>query len=208
LRAIVPHRVVALVQAPQSMFGLSIANEVFNRCRSDEGVPWYEFTTCAMEPGLVAVDTGYELTVANNLSALEAADTVVIPGWNTAPHSSPTLIVDSLRAAHARGARILSICTGAFLLAESGLLSGRRATTHWLHVAKLTARHPDVEVDGSVLYIDHGDVATSAGMAAGIDLCLHIVRVDHGVARAAEVASLLVMPPHREGGQAQYLRPK
>jgi AraC family transcriptional regulator, transcriptional activator FtrA len=114
------------------------------------------------------------------------------------------LIACALRT---RGARIVAICTGSFLLAESGLLSGRRATTHWLYVAKLAERHPDVEVDGSVLYIDHSDVATSAGMAAGIDLCLHIVRTDRGVACAAEVASLMVTPPHRDGGQAQHLRP-
>jgi AraC family transcriptional activator FtrA len=188
------------------MFGLSLAAEVFDLSRPPDVTTWYEFLTCAIEPGPIAVDAGYEITVAHNLAALQTADTVIIPGWN-ACRSSPAPILDGLRAAHEQGARILAICSAAFLLAEAGLLSGRRATTHWLYAAELTERYPDVEVDASVLYIDHGDVATSAGMAAGIDLCLQVVRTDHGAACAADVARRMVMPPHREGGQAQYIRP-
>jgi AraC family transcriptional activator FtrA len=201
------HRVVALAHPPQSLFGLSLAAEVFNLSRPDDVDKWYEFFTCAFEPGLVAVDAGYEINVAHDLSIMETADTIVIPGWNARQHRAPGPIVDGLRAAHANGARIIAICAGGFLLAETGLLSGRRATTHWLYAAELAQRYPDINVDPSVLYIDHGDVATSAGMAAGIDLCLQVVRTDYGAAYAADVARRMVMPPHREGGQAQFIRP-
>ena len=150
---------------------------------------------------------GYDMAVAADLTALDAADTVVIPGWQQPDAPASPAVVRALRLAHRRGARIVAICSGAFLLAQAGLLDHRRATTHWRMTAELTARFPEVQVDPDTLYIDPGDVATSAGTAAGIDLCLHLVRADHGAAYTAQIARHMVMPPHREGGQLQYAAP-
>lgn len=144
------------------------------------------------------------MLVADGLSTLDAAHTIVIPGWKRLDTAVPPAVLGALRRAHERGTRIVTICTGAFALAETGLLDGRRATTHWARAAELSARFPRVLVDPDILYIDHGDVATSAGAGAGIDLCLHLVRSDYGAAYATQVARYMVMPPHREGGQAQY----
>lgn len=138
------------------------------------------------------------------LDVVEAADTVIVPAAESSA-DAPASVLAALRTAHARGARIASICTGAHLLAAAGLLDGRRATTHWAHADELAARYPSVDVDPSVLFVDDGDVLTAAGVAAGLDLCLHLVRRDHGAAAATYVARRTVMPPHREGGQAQYL---
>lgn len=152
----------------------------------------------------MASTTGYAVHAAAGLDALATADTVVVPGY--APHDRPPPpVLDALRSAAARGARVVSICTGAFALAAAGLLDGRRATTHWHDTDELTARHPAVDVDPNVLYVDEGMVMTSAGVAAGIDLCLHLVRADHGQQAAARVARRMVVSPHRDGGQAQYL---
>lgn len=197
------HRVVALVHPPQSPFELACAAEVFGLSRT--GLPSrYSFEVCAAKPGVLPTIAGYGMTVAHGLPLLAQADTVVIPGWQS--QDVPDDVLAALRAAHARGARILAICTAAFVLAEAGLLDGRRATTHWRAAADLAARFPSVVVDEDVLYVDHGDVATSAGTAAGVDLCLHVVRRDHGAAHAAEIARHMVLPPHREGGQSQYAR--
>ncbi|NUR89639.1 MAG: helix-turn-helix domain-containing protein [Nonomuraea sp.] len=194
------HRVVALVQAPQSTFELACAAEVFGMSRP--GLPArYAFGTCAERPGAVPTLAGYDMLVTRDLSALREADTVVIPGC---PSPAPPATLDAVRQAHDRGARVVAICSGAFLLAQAGLLDGRRATTHWRMAAELSARHPRVLVEPDTLYVDLGDVATSAGTAAGIDLCLHLVREDHGAAHAARIARHMVMPPHREGGQLQY----
>ncbi|MFG2529885.1 GlxA family transcriptional regulator [Streptomyces sp. NPDC048516] len=200
------HRVVALVRPPQSVFELGCAAEVFGTRRP--GVPArYDFAVCTPQPGPLPTTAGYDMVVTCGLSALETADTVVIPGWMPAGEPLAPAVRTALRRAHARGARLVSICSGAFALAQTGLLDGRRATTHWNLAASLTERFPRVEVDPSVLYIDHGDLATSAGAAAGVDLCLHLVRRDHGAAHAARIARHMVMPPHREGGQAQYAAP-
>ena len=200
----VPHRVVALLQPPQSTFPLACAGEVFG----DHGpaVPArYTFEVCAERPGPVRTQAGYDLLVAAGLDALERADTVLVPGWQQpAGTEVPPAVVAAVLGAHRRGARIVSICSGAFVLAAAGLLDGRRAATHWARATELAARFPQVRVDPEVLYVDHGDVATSAGSAAGVDLCLHLVRADHGAAYAMRIARQMVTAPHREGCQLQY----
>jgi AraC family transcriptional regulator, transcriptional activator FtrA len=197
------HRVVALLNPPQSPFELACAGEVFGT--APPGVPArYDFRICAEHPGPLPTTAGYPVHVDAGLAALQEADTVVVPGWQPPGTPAPQTVTHALQAAHRRGARIVAICTGAFVLAQAGLLDGRRATTHWRHTAELAAGFPEVQVDPKVLYVDHGDVATSAGTGAGIDLCLHLVRSDHGAAHAAQIARNMVLPPHREGSQLQY----
>lgn len=197
------HRVVALVNSPQSPFELAIASEVFGieRPGIEAG---YEFSLCAPAAGLVQTLSGYSMVVPLGLEHLGQADTIVIPGWAPTGAQVATEVLQSLITAHARGARLLSICTGAFVLAQAGLLDGRRATTHWRYVDKLADQYPRVVVEDDVLFVDHGDVATSAGTASGLDLLLHVVRSDHGSAVATGVARHMVMPPRREGDQRQY----
>lgn len=199
-----PHRVVALLQPPQSTFTLACATEVFG----DHGpaIPArYAFEVCTEHPGPVRTQAGYDLLVTAGLDALERADTVLVPGWRQpADAEVPEAVLAAVGRAHRRGARIVGICSGAFVLAAAGLLDGRRAATHWAGAAELAARFPRVQVDPAVLYVDHGDVATSAGSAAGVDLCLHLVSADQGSAYAMRVARQMVMPPHREGCQLQY----
>ncbi|MFB7470322.1 GlxA family transcriptional regulator [Kitasatospora sp. NPDC056184] len=200
------HRVAALVHAPQSTFELACAAEVFGVER--RGLPTrYAFGVCTETPGPVATRAGYEMLVVEGLPALERADTVVVPGWLPVGELPSPAVVEALRRAHRRGARVISICSGAFALAHAGLLDGRSATTHWALASDFAARFPAVRLDPDVLYVDHGDVATSAGSGAGIDLCLHLVRADQGAGYAAHVARNMVMPPHREGGQLQYSAP-
>nr|WP_018684202.1 helix-turn-helix domain-containing protein [Actinokineospora enzanensis] len=186
-----------------SAFELGIVTEVFGLPRPELGIDWYRLTICA--PAAVRMVGGATLTADADLSAMADADTVIVPGVpNVHTRVSPA-VVEALRSAHARGARLVSICSGAFALAETGLLDGRRAATHWRYADLLARRYPAVRVDADVLYVDDGDVLTSAGSAAGIDLCLHLVRADHGTAIANAVARRLVVPPHREGGQAQFI---
>ncbi|WP_028934887.1 GlxA family transcriptional regulator [Pseudonocardia spinosispora] len=200
------HHVVAIVQPPQSTFELACAAEVFGLDRP--GLPArYTFGVCTERPGQVPTLAGYPILVTDGLEALDRADTVLVPGWLPVGEAPAPPVVEALRRAHARGARVASICSGAFVLAHAGLLDGRRATTHWASVDKFAARFPLVQVDRDVLYVDHGDVATSAGAGAGIDLCLHLVAVDQGAGYTAHIAQSMVMPPHREGGQLQYARP-
>lgn len=199
-------RVVALVHPPQSTFELACAAEVFGIRRPNVATR-YSFSVCTHRPGLVATLAGFDMAVSKGLSALKTADTIVIPGWQTPDVPVAPAVLDALRTAHAAGTRILAICSGAFVLAEAGLVDGRRVATHWRLAATLAARFPAVDVDPDVLYVDHGDVATSAGTAAGIDLCLHVVRSDHGAAYASEIARHMVMPPRREGGQRQFASP-
>jgi AraC family transcriptional activator FtrA len=198
------HRVVALLNPPQSPFELACAAEVFATVRPDVPVH-YDFRICAERPGPLRTTVGYTMLVDAGLEALREADTVVIPGWQPPDTPASPAVTEALRAAHQRGARIVAICTGAFVLAQAGLLDGRRGTTHWRHTAQLATTYPAVRVDPDVLYVDHGDVATSAGTGAGIDLCLHLVRADHGAAHAAQIARNMVLPPHREGSQLQYV---
>lgn len=198
-----PHRVVALVNGPQSPFELAIASEVFGVQRPDLPTP-YSFAICTAVPGPVPTTAGYAMLVERGLEALRDAQTVVVPGWEPTGGRVPDPVLEALVAAHARGARLLSICSGAFVLAQTGLLDGRHATTHWRHLDALAAAYPRVRVDRDVLYVDHGDVATSAGSAAGLDMCLEVVRADQGTAFAARTARHMVMAPHREGDQRQY----
>ncbi|WP_043716460.1 GlxA family transcriptional regulator [Kutzneria sp. 744] len=200
------HRVVALARPVQSTFELGCAAEVFGTARA--GVPQhYEFDVCTENPGLVPTSAGYAMSVSLGLSALTSADTVVIPGW--APVEAPlsARVRRALLRAHDRGARLVTICSGVFALARTGLLDGRSATTHWARAEQLQREFPLVQVESDALYVDHGDVATSAGAGAGIDLCLHLVRKDHGAGYAALLARHMVMPPHRDGGQVQYAPP-
>jgi AraC family transcriptional activator FtrA len=201
------HRVVALVRPVQSTFELGCAAEVFGLARA--GIPRrYEFEVCTETPGPVPTTGGYTMSVPLGLSALAAADTVIIPGWAPVEAPLPARVRRALLRAHARGARLVTICSGVFALARTGLLDGRSATTHWARAVQLQQEFPRVRVKPDVLYVDHGDVATSAGAGAGLDLCLHLVRRDHGAAHAALVARHMVIPPHREGGQARYAPPE
>ncbi|WP_132154062.1 helix-turn-helix domain-containing protein [Kribbella antiqua] len=192
-----PHRVVALVTGPQASFELGCAAAVF---RADR----YRFSVCTERPGAIRTTEGFTMLVRSGLRALDRADTIVVPGWLPIGSEPSPAVVRALVRAHRRGARLVSICSGAAALAATGLLDGRRATTHWRYADELQRRYPAVLVDPDVLYIDHGDIATSAGSGTGIDLCLQLVRNDHGAAYAAQVARGMVMPPHREGGQVQY----
>jgi transcriptional regulator GlxA family with amidase domain len=196
--------VAALVLEDFAVFELAVACEVFGIDRSDIASPWYEFKTCAAKPGPMRSETTFELSTPYGLDDLVAADTVVVPA-GPGPDGYTPEVVAAVREAHDRGARVLSLCTGAFLLAEAGLLDGRRATTHWMWTDELARRYPAVKVDPRVLYVDEGDVLTSAGTASGIDLCLHVVRLDYGAEVANAVARRMVVPPHRDGGQAQYV---
>jgi transcriptional regulator GlxA family with amidase domain len=196
------HRVVALALPDVVAFDLSIPAQVFGH--PDEG-DRYAFSLCAEQPGMVPTTTGFSIAVGAGLEALEDADTIVVPGFM--PTSDPPAGVGAaLSDASARGTRIASVCVGAFALAAAGLLDGRQATTHWAHAADLRARFPSVDVHPEVLYVDEGAVLTSAGIAAGIDLCLHMVEADHGAAASGEVARRMVAAIHRSGGQAQFIR--
>jgi AraC family transcriptional activator FtrA len=186
-----------------SLLEVAAPCDVFGMDRSDLVDPWYDFAVCA--PAGVRVGGWFQAVTPYGLDRLATADTVIVPACRDVELDPPAELVDAVRAAHEAGARIASICTGAFVLAAAGLLDGRRATTHWLHAELLARRHPRVQVDPEVLYIDHGDVLTSAGKAAGLDLCLHLVRSDHGSAVANALARRLVVPPHRPGGQAQFI---
>ncbi|MFC8453797.1 helix-turn-helix domain-containing protein [Kitasatospora sp. NPDC057223] len=179
--------------------------EIFGVNRTDLADPWYDFTVCGSDSAHIG--GWFRPEGSRSLDGLVRAHTVVVPAYRDVTRKPPADLVDAVRAAHEAGARVVSICTGAFVLAAAGLLDGRRATTHWLHTDLLAARYPEVKVDPSVLYIDEGSVLTSAGKAAGIDLCLHLVRLDHGAAVANALARRLVMPPYRDGGQAQFITP-
>jgi AraC family transcriptional regulator, transcriptional activator FtrA len=200
-----PPRVVALALDGLVTFDLACATQVFGGDDRDDPPPLYRFEVCAVRRGRVVTADGLVLSVANGLEALQRADLVVVPGYVPVAPAPPRRALAAVRAAHARGARVLSICTGAFLLAHAGLLDGRRATTHWSACRRLADAFPAVRVQPDVLYVDEGDVLTSAGVAAGLDLCLHVVRNDHGVQAATDIARWTVVAPHREGGQAQFV---
>jgi len=200
-----PIPVVIFVQPSVVLFDLAVPLQVFGYPRPDAGAQRYRATLCAETPGLVPSASGFGVEVKKGLAALRHAHTIVVPGIDDLAVRPGPAALRALRAAAARGARFVSICTGAFALAEAGLLKGKRATTHWLDADELRLRYPDVEVDADVLYVDNGQVLTSAGIACGIDLCLHVVRQDYGASVASAVARRLVVAPHREGSQAQYV---
>ncbi|MFB7376833.1 GlxA family transcriptional regulator [Kitasatospora purpeofusca] len=196
------HRVAVLVLEGAKPLDVGIPAQVFS---SRPSMP-YTVRVCGPAPGLVAGGDGLSYHVAEGLEAVEHADTVFVPGYrDPATTAPPAAVVEALVAAHARGARLAAISTGAFALAATGLLDGRRATTHWHYARALAERHPQIRVDENVLFVDEGAVLTSAGAASGIDLCLHLVRRDHGVGLSNHVARRLVAAPYRSGGQAQYV---
>jgi AraC family transcriptional activator FtrA len=198
------HRVAVLAYEGMAPFELGVVVEVFGLPRPELGVEWYALDVCAERREPIDAVGGFALQARHGLDRLAAADTVIVPGQRVDGPVSEAL-VDALRRAHDGGARMVSICSGAFALAAAGLLDGRPAATHWRYAAELQRRHPGVRVDADVLYVDDGDVLTSAGSAAGIDLCLHLVRRDHGSEVANHVARRLVVAPHRDGGQAQFV---
>lgn len=196
--------VAVLLFSGGPIFESSIPLSVFGIDRQDAGVPRYRLLVCAGEEGPLRTTGGLELTAPHGLEAISRAGTVVVPAWRSITSPPPEEALDALRRAHEEGARIVGLCTGAFVLA-AGLLDGRPATTHWMYAPTLAKRYPSVHVDPRELFVDDGDVLTSAGTAAGIDLCLHIVRTDHGNEAAGALARRLVVPPRRSGGQERYL---
>jgi transcriptional regulator GlxA family with amidase domain len=199
-----PRRVGILVYEGVDTFELGVACETFGDVPPIPGIPWYSLSICAATPGPVTTDGGFVMYAPHGLERLRKVDTVIVPPTDFF-NRIPTEVYTALRQAHLRGARIVSFCTGAFVLAEAGLLDGRRATTHWSECAALARDYPRVAVEPDVLYVDEGDVLTSAGSAAAIDLCLHIVRADFGADVATKLARELVVSPQREGGQAQFI---
>ncbi|MEU5049956.1 helix-turn-helix domain-containing protein [Streptomyces sp. NPDC021096] len=197
--------VAVLLFSGGPIFESSIPLSVFGIDRQDAGVPRYRLLVCAGEDVPLRTTGGLELTAPYGLEALSRAGTVVVPAWRSITQPPPAAALDALRRAHEEGARIVGLCTGAFVLAAAGLLDGRPATTHWMYAPTLAKRYPSVHVDPRELFVDDGDVLTSAGTAAGIDLCLHIVRTDHGADAAGALARRLVVPPRRTGGQERYL---
>lgn len=197
--------VVVLAYDGLCIFEFGVAVEIFGLARPEMGDDWYRFAVAGIEPGELRAMGGICLTVDGGLALLEQAGTIVVPGWRGADAPVPPELCAALIAAHRRGARLLSICSGVFVLAAAGLLDNQRATTHWRYTDLLAQRYPNIQVTPDVLYIDNGSVLTSAGSAAGIDLCLHLVRRDYGSAAANGVARRLVVPPHRDGGQAQFI---
>jgi transcriptional regulator GlxA family with amidase domain len=195
------HRVVALVLPRVVAFDLSIPAQIFGHPDASDR---YRFAVCAEQPGLVPSTTGFDVAVGSGLDLLDEADTVVVPGFMPTLDPSP-IVLESLRSAYHRGARIVSVCVGSFALAAAGLLDGRAATTHWQHAGELRSRFPAVDVRPEVLYVDEGQVLSSAGISAGIDLCLHIVRRDYGAEAATEASRRMVTALYRSGGQAQFI---
>lgn len=197
--------VVALAYDGLCTFEFATVAEVFGLNRPELGQGWYRFAACGVERGLLRAHGGLRFEVDGGPQLLAEADLIIVPGWKGADAPVPAELARALVAAHARGVRLASICSGAFVLAATGLLDGRRAATHWRYADALQEAYPRIEVDASVLYVDDGQVLTSAGSAAGIDLMLHIVREDFGADAANSVARRLVVPPHRSGGQAQFV---
>lgn len=200
-----PPLVCTIVYDQLCTFEYGLCVEVFSVERREIPGPLYRFKTIAAEPGPLRAAGGLTVAGDPDLAGLADANLILVPGWRAASENPPSDLLCALRAAHGHGARIASICSGVFVLAAAGLLDGKRATTHWRYAADLAARYPAIDVQPDILYIDDGDVLTSAGSAAGLDLCLHVVRGDYGFEIANQIARSLVIPAHREGGQAQYV---
>jgi AraC family transcriptional activator FtrA len=199
------HRLAALTAPGPSLFELAVVAEVFGLDRPDLQVDWwYAFEVFSAQPGQHLGLGGLRIDVTRGVEAIETAATIIIPGWPT-DHDVPPHLIDAIRRAADDGKRLVSICSGAFVLAAAGLLDGKQATTHWMYADKLASRYPAVDVDPDVLFVIDDNIMTSAGSAAGIDLALHIVRVDHGARIANAVARRLVVTPVRDGGQAQFI---
>lgn len=199
------HRVVALCLEGVVAFDLAAPAQAFSVAATPGGKAQYEFSTCSLDGGELTSTTGFGVVPGGDISSLKRADTVVVPAYFDLFAPPPGEAIEALRGAAERGARVISVCTGAFALAHAGLLDGRRATTHWAFAEEMAKRFPAVEVDAAALYVDEGAVMTSAGLSAGIDLCLHVIRKDCGAAVGERVARHMVAAPHREGGQAQFI---
>ncbi|HEX5343097.1 MAG TPA: transcriptional regulator FtrA [Duganella sp.] len=199
------HLVVALAYDRLCTFEFGCAVELFALERPELGVHWYDFAVCAVEEGPIRAAGGITVQAPYTPELLALADTIIIPGWRDADELPPPQLLEWIRAAHARGARLCSICSGVFVLAAAGVLDGQRATTHWRYAERLARRYPEIDVQPDDLYVDNGQVITAAGSAAGLDMLLHLVRRDHGAKVGNMVAQRLVVAPHREGGQAQFL---
>jgi transcriptional regulator GlxA family with amidase domain len=200
-----PIRVAVLAFEGVSLFHLSVPGMVFGIKPAPSGLPPYEVRYCAPTPGRIRSDQGIEIEVSDGLEVMTKADIVVVPAWNHPEHVAPIVLTEALQQANASGAQVVGLCLGAFVLGDAGLLDGRRATTHWACRELFAQRFPKADFHPDVLYVDDGDVITSAGTVAAIDCCLNLVRQRHGADVANRVARLLVTPPHRQGGQAQYI---
>ena len=194
-----------LVGGRVAAFELGILSQVFGLDRSDDGLPGYDFALCGTRPGPLPTTSGFDVTVPHGLDRARTAELVCVPAWPDLDRDLEPALLDAVRDAVDRGARVLSVCTGAFVLAAAGVLDGRAATTHWQFAARLARRYPRVRVDPDVLYVEDGPVLTSAGASAGLDACLHLVRQVHGARTANALARRMVLPAHRSGGQAQYV---
>jgi transcriptional regulator GlxA family with amidase domain len=203
--ALEPHTIAVVVFDRLSVFHLAVPAVVFGEDRTDVGVPAFKLRLCAAEPGVLRASIGMDLKAPFGLAGLRGAGTVIVPSWRDTDERPPQALLTALQRAHAAGARIVGLCLGAFVLAEAGLLDGRSATTHWGMSARFAQRFPAVLLKSDVLYVDEGDVITSAGTAAGLDCCLHLLRRDFGAEIANRVARRIVLAPHRQGGQAQYV---
>ncbi len=197
-------KVAAVVVPGVAPFEMGIAYEVFGIDRSDTGGPSFDFTLCTPEPGLVPTKGGFPIGIERGLDATEDADVVIVVAYGVETTLPPALL-DALRRAHERGAWLFAECSGAFALAEAGLLDGRRCTTHWMYTDRLAAAVPTAKVDPDVLFVQDGRILTSAGTAAGIDAALHLVRTELGAEAARNIARRMVVPPQRDGGQAQFV---
>lgn len=205
LRQVSPASVVVLAYDGLCTFEFGVAVEIFGLPRPEMGESWYRFAVAGVDEGELRATGGIRILADGDLSLLERADLILVPGWRGIDAAVPDALCDALRRASARGCQLLSICSGVFVLAATGLLDRRKATTHWRYIEALKTRYPAIDVVEDVLYQDEGDILTSAGSAAGIDLCLHVVRRDYGTEAANRVARRLVIPPHRDGSQTQQL---
>src|SRR5258708_14965679 len=199
------HLVVTLVYDRLCTFEFGCVTELFALERPELGVEWYRFAVCASDPARIRAAGGITVAAPHSLLMLDRATTIVIPGWRDPDEIPPEPLVEKIRAAYRRGARLCTICSGVFVLAAAGVLDGKTVTTHWRYAERLHRRYPQLRVKPDALYVDEGQIITSAGSAAGLDMLLHLVRRDHGSAVANRVAQRLVVPPHREGGQAQFV---
>lgn len=197
---------VAVVSFPGiSAFHLSVPALVFGEDRREDGLPHFQLKVCAVTPGMLRTSCGFQIEAPHGLDCFIDAGTIIVPSWENPLERPPEVLLHALRDAHEAGSKIVGLCLGAFVLAEAGLLDHRPATTHWLWAERFAKRFPKIRVDPKVLYIDDGDIVTSAGTAAGLDCCLHVLRTRVGAAVTNRLARRLVVPPHRQGGQAQFI---